>query len=186
VADEKEQTSEEPQAPAKKKKLTPILMVVLGAVLGGAGVVFLAPQPPQREHAPTAPDIRLYDHPTAMEFTINPVVERGSKTAMVQFLFSYKADHRDVQPGGDGAGHGADAEGGSAELSPVLKSIAINWNRAYSRCLEVLSNQKASVFVDPEGKRRLKRTLIDELSATLFPDGIATVDDILWKKMFVQ
>lgn len=185
MADDKEQTSEEQQEPAKKKKLVPVLMVVLGAVLGGAGVVFLAPKPEQREHAPPPADIRLYDHPTPMEFTVNPVVDRGSKTAMVHFLFTYKADHRDVQAGGDAGAHGTGADP-NAELSPVLKSIAVNWNRAYSRCLEVLSNQKAAVFVDPEGKRRLKRTLIDELTVTLFPDGIATVDDILWKKMFVQ
>ena len=186
MADEKEQTEESQEPAKKKKKLLPILMVLLGAVLGGAGVVFLTPEPEHRDQGPPPPDIRLYDHPTPMEFTVNPVVERGSKTAMVHFLFTYKADHRDVQSGGDAGAHGAVAEGDAAELSPVLKSIAINWNRAYSRCLEVLSNQPASVFVDPEGKRRLKRTLIDELSATLFPDGIATVDDILWKKMFVQ
>jgi hypothetical protein len=34
--------------------------------------------------------------------------------------------------------------------------------------------------------RELRMVLKDELSATLFPSGIATVDDILWKKISLQ
>ena len=193
LADDKEKNEESQEGAPKKKSMLPILMVVVGAVLGGAGVVVMTPKPEPEEHGPPPADIRLYDHPVAMEFTINPVVERGHKQAMIHFLFTYKADSKDVQPpdgaGGGGGGHGGGHGGGAeapAELPPVLDAIKVNWNLAYSRCLEVLSNQKASTLVDPDGKRRLKRLLIEELSATLFPDGIAAVDDILWQKYFVQ
>jgi flagellar basal body-associated protein FliL len=191
LADAKDPKTEEPAPEAKKKggkRLLPVLMVLVGAVVGGAGVVVLGPKPVMKEHGPPPKDVRLYDHPQAMEFTINPVVERGHKTAMIHFLFTYKADAKDVTVSPLASGeHGKEGEGAmSSELPPVLKSIQANWNRAYSRCLEVLSNQKAADLLDPEGKRALKRTLIDELSASLFPDGIATVDDILWQKYFVQ
>lgn len=190
MADEKDQGEGKEEAP-KKKKMVPVLMMVVGAMAGGAGVVMMSPKQEVVEHGPPPADIRLYDHPEAMEFTINPVVERGHKQAMIHFLFTYKADSKDVQTddhgdAGGGGGHGGGAPAEPVELPPVLEAIKVNWNRAYSRCLEVLSNQKATTLVDPEGKRRIKRILIEELSATLFPNGIATVDDILWKKYFVQ
>ena len=180
MADEKDQSTgeqAEEQKKSKKSALPLVLMVLLGAVLGGAGVVFLTPKPPAAPHGPPPSDIRLYDHPDPMEFTINPVVERGHKQAMIHFLFTYKADSKDVvsaAPGGDAGGHGGGADTG--HLPPVLESIKVNWNRAYSRCLEVLSNQRAETLLDPDGKRMVKRMLIDELSVTLFPDGVATVN----------
>lgn len=188
MADEKDPKTEEPTPEGKKrgKPVLPALMVLVGAVLGGAGVVVFSPEPMPKDHGPPPKDIRLFDHPTPMEFTINPVVEKGHKTAMIHFLFTYKADAKDVLGAAAGAGAGEHGGPGMTEVPPVPKAIQTNWNRAYSRCLEVLSNQKAAELIDPEGKRALKRTLIDELSATLFPDGTATVDDILWQKYFVQ
>lgn len=191
MADEKDKKPEEGgEETAKKGKLLPLILVVAGAVLGGAGVVVMGPSPEEEEHGPPPADIRLYDHPEAMEFVVNPVVERGHKQARIQFLFTYKADSKDVEgpgdaAGGDGGGHGG-GDAATTELPPVLSSIQLNWNRARSRCLELLSNQRADTLMSPEGKRRIKRELVDELSATLFPDGIATVDDILWKDFFVQ
>ena len=194
LAEEKKEGEEE-QTEEKKGFLKPLLMVVLGAVAGGAGVVFMGPKPPEPEHAPPPPDIRVYDHPTPMEFTVNPVVDRGHKQAMIHFLFAYRADKVDVEGedhgegdgGGHGGGHGAaPAEPSADDLPPVLRAIAVNWNRAESRCLEVLSGQHVETLLDPDGKRKLKRALIEELTATLFPGGEATVDDILWKKFFVQ
>ena len=176
------------EAPAKKR-LPPVVLVLLGAMVGGAGVVFMAPQPEPIPHGPPPKDIRLYDHPEPMEFMFNPVAERGHHQARVSFVFTYKADSHDVElhtDGAGGGGHGGGSDAAPAALPPVLLAIKTNWNRAYSRCLEVLANEKAQALNDPDGKRRIKRRLIDELSATLFPDGIATVDDILWKGFFVQ
>jgi len=184
VAEEEQEKIEEEQAPAKKKRLGAILLVVIGAALGGAGVVFLMPHPEPKPHGPPPADIRIYDYPEPMEFTFNPIVERGHKQARLEFLFSYKADSKDVGMGTE-TGEGA-AGGVKRELPPVLKAIKVNWSRAYSRCLEVLSDQTSETLLDPDGKRRVKRLLIEELSATLFPDGIASVDDILWKSYFVQ
>jgi hypothetical protein len=184
-----EQQAPQPEQtpPRRRRRVLALALVVLGAVIGGAGVVFIVPRPGPTPQGPPGPDVRLFDHPDPMEFTFNPTVERGHRQARISFLFTYKADSKDVgysaAPGG--AAPAAPA-GDSGRLLPVPRAIKINWSRAYSRCLEVLSNQSAETLLDPDGKRRVKAVLIDELSATLFPDRIATVDDILWKGYFIQ
>lgn len=183
----------EPEAVAKKKRgLLPILLVAVGAAIGGAGVVLLSPKPKPVEHAPPPPEIVAYEHPDVLEFTFNPQVKRGYKTALVQFKFVYEADRKLVE--GDhahgaaesGGGHGAAEPAAPAHLPPVLEAIKTYWNKASARCFEVLSGQDIDTLTTPDGMTYLKRLLIDELNATLFPEKQARVVDVYLLKIFVQ
>lgn len=167
MADEKE-AKPPPEGEGKKKGgIKPMLFLVAGAVVGGAGVVFMVPPkevvkvigPPQAE-------IEQVELPDLWEFTFNPRVDRGYKVAQVSFYIVYKQDkHKEEQ---------------------VSKTLKTNWNRAYSRCMEVLKNTPPTTLGTMDGMQKLRAKLRDELSASLFPDSIATVDDILWKKFSVQ
>lgn len=187
--------NKEPEAVAKKKSgLLPILLVAVGAAIGGAGVVLLSPKPKPVEHGPPAPEIVAYEHPAVLEFTFNPQVKRGYKTARVEFKFVYEADRKAVEgehaaAGGEGAGggHGGGGEpAGPEHLAPVPQAIKTYWNKASARCFEVLSSQDVETLTTPDGKKYLKRLLIDELDATLFPDKQARVIDVYLMKVFVQ
>lgn len=188
MAEDKEQPKEE-QA-EKKKGLPAIVLICVGAALGGAGVVVMTPPAPvhvQKEE----PKIELFEHPDKMEFTFNPQARRGYKSAIVSFVFVYKADRKDVErdpdaAAGGGEGHAGGEEGSSEGLPPVLAAIKKHWNRARSRALEILSNQTAETLNSPEGKQHLKALLIEALTDAFFPDGIASVHDIYWEKIFVQ
>ena len=154
------------QEARKKSRLLPLLLVAIGAAVGGAGVVFLAPRPKIEAPKHEAPEMVLREHPDPMDFTFNPQVERGQKNAIVKFQFVYQMDKR------------------KEEL--VLTSIKDYWTRAYSRCLLVLKNRPHTAFLNNDGIALLTKELADELTASLFPDGIAKVDDILWLKVMVQ
>lgn len=191
MAEDKEQPKEE-QAEGKKKGLPAIVLICVGAALGGAGVVVMTPAPPVHVEK-EEPKIELFEHPDKMEFTFNPQAERGYKSAIVSFVFVYKADRKDVEgdghaeASGEGGGHGGGGEEAAGEdLPPVLAAIKKHWNRARSRAFEILSNQSAETLNSPEGKRHLKALLIEALTDAFFPDGIATVHDIYWEKIFVQ
>ena len=166
MAEEKD--TKPPEGGGKKKgSMKPLVFLAIGAVAGGAGVVTMAPK---REVVkvvgPPQPEIEQVEVPDLLEFTFNPRVERGQKLAQVSFYIVIKQDkHKEAE---------------------VTKALKTNWNRAYSRCMEVLANTPAANLNTPDGKPKLRARLCDELSATLFPDGIATVDDLLWKKFGVQ
>lgn len=185
-----EQDGKEQEQEARVRKGVPaVVFVLVGAVAGGAGMVWLSPTPAPTTETTHAPDVRVFDHPDPMEFLINPISDRGSRTAMIHFLFSYRAATEDVEGKHEADGGGEGGHAGTPaldDLPPVPREIKLNWNRAVSRCIEVLSSQRVDTLMDPDGKRMVKRMLIDELSATLFPDGKAKVDDILWTKFVVQ
>lgn len=166
MAEQKE--AKPPEGGGKKKGgLKPLVFLAIGAVGGGAGAVMLAPKKEVvKVVGPPQPEIERVELPDLLEFTFNPRVERGQKIASISFYLVYKQDkHKEEQ---------------------VTKALKTNWNRAYSRCMEVLTNTPAANLVSMDDKQKLRARLRDELSASLFPDGIATVDDLLWKKFSVQ
>lgn len=167
MADEKE-AKHPPEGEAKKKGgLKPILFLVVGAMVGGAGVVFMVPpKEVVKVVGPPQPQWEQVELPDPFVYTINPRVERGYKTALIEFFIVYKQD--------------------KLKEAEVSKAIKTNWSRAYSRCMEVLKNTPAPVFNTMDGLQKLRARLREELSASLFPDGLASVDDILWKKVLVQ
>ncbi len=166
MAEEKD--AKPPEGGGKKKGgLKPLVFLIVGAVGGGAGVVTMSPKKEaMKVVGPPQPEIEQVELPDLWEFTFNPRVERGQKVSQISFYLVYKQDkHKEDQ---------------------VTKSLKTNWNRAYSRCMEVLTNTPAANLTSMDGKLKLRARLRDELSASLFPDGIATVDDLLWKKFSVQ
>lgn len=167
MADAKE-AKPAPEGEGKQRAgMKPVLFLAAGAVLGGAGVVFMAPpKEVVKMVGPPQVEIEQVELPDLWEFTFNPRVERGYKVAQVSFYIVYKQEkHKEAQ---------------------VTKTLKTNWNRAYSRCMEVLKNTPPTTLGSMDGMQKLRARLRDELSASLFPDGVATVDDILWKKFSIQ
>ncbi len=166
MAEDKQDKEGEEQP--KKKGLSPIILVAVGAALGGAGVVFLGPQPSVHEeaHGPPAPVIERVEHPDVITRQFNAKKKRGSATAMVSFRFVYRRDR--------------------AHDHEVMESLATNWNVMMSRVLLVLMQQAPNDLNTEEGLRHLTKRLTAEMSLTLFPEGQAVVDDIIWDKVMVQ
>ncbi len=165
MAGNDEETKEE-EVKGKGGGLKSLILVAVGAALGGAGVVFMAPPVKEEVHVPPPPKVLILHHPDEMPFIFNPPVERGRMTASIAFKFDYKLKETDEDA--------------------VLESIRLHWDRAVSRCLEVLSNTPAKELSTDLGKARLKKRLIDELTLTFFPKGKAIVDDVLWTKFVLQ
>ena len=113
------------------------------------------------------PEYQLVEHEDVMKFLVNPQTERGGRiTARIGFRFVYKRDkHR---------------------AKETLKSIRNYWNKAYSRCLMVISSQNVKFLSTSEGKQALRQMLVSELTLTLFPQKLAIVEDILWTEYFLQ
>lgn len=152
----------------KGNLVSAMILMVLGTGLGGAGVaLFTAPPTQQEETGNRMPEYQLVEHEDIMKFLVNPQTERGGRiTARIGFRFVYKRDKH--------------------KAKTTLRSIKDYWNKAYSRCLMVISGQDVKFLTTAEGKQALRRMLVGELSLSLFPDKIAIVEDILWTEYFLQ
>lgn len=153
----------------KKKGLPPIVLVALGAALGGAGVVFMSPAPEPVEHhepAEPEPEYKLFEHPDLVKLHFNPRQDRGAMVAKVEFQFVYKAD----------ANH----------ADKAVEDIKTHWNQMYSRVLLRMSRETPKGLRDPDNKPHLENDLVREISLSLFPDEDAVVTQILWKGIYVQ
>ncbi|HLU39046.1 MAG TPA: flagellar basal body-associated FliL family protein [Planctomycetota bacterium] len=156
-----------PAGGGRKGWWKPMAFAAVGAIAGGAGVVLLLPfHAANKPSAPALPELEQVELPDLWEFTFNPRVERGHRVAQISFYIVYRQDKK----------HEAE----------VTQSLRTNWNRAYSRCMEVLTNTPLATLTSFDGKQKLRARLRDELTAALFPGGIASVDDVLWKKFNVQ
>lgn len=167
MTDETKQ-AELPPATGRRKGsfMSAMFLVALGAALGGAGIVLSTPPASEEgESGGRAPEFQLVEHEDVMKFLVNPQSE-GRTTARVGFRFVYKRDKH--------------------KAKQTLKSIRDFWNKAYSRCLVVISNQDAKFLSTAEGKQALRKMLVSELTLTLFPQKIAIVEDILWTEYFLQ
>ncbi|MGE3171503.1 MAG: flagellar basal body-associated protein FliL [Planctomycetota bacterium] len=156
---------------AKKKGLPPIILIAVGAAIGGAGVVFAVP--PKQVEVPVHEPVHEFlpvQHPDLMEFQFNPRTAAGKKYASASFYFVYVV--RD------------DME------AAAFESIKSHWDRARSNVLELLGARTMEELNAENGKRVLAKDLVDELNATLFPGGrdekVAQVTEILWSKWIVQ
>lgn len=162
-----EETTEEEAKPKKKGGIMPLILVAVGAGLGGAGVVFMSPKPEvEKPKGPPAPVYEHVEHPDKFEINFNPRTDRGRASGQVYFQFVYKMNKHDE--------------------AKVLEAIKTNWTRVNSRCLVIFSSKSVKDLMTPQGKQDLKKQLVDELTLTFFPEGEAEVDDILWVKFMVQ
>lgn len=152
----------------RKKGLSPLLMVAIGAALGGAGVAVLAPKPQPTVEVDRQPRYEIVGYEPEISFVFNPRVERGSSpNVRVRFTLDVKQDVKKA-----------------AEVKDV---IAQRIDRAKSRALVVLMDQPLQVFQSgSEGIRLLTKRLISEFNTELFPTGLATVEDIVYRDVFIQ
>ena len=137
--------------------------------------MFTKPRAALEHHGPAAPEPTEVHHPDEMSFVFNPIKTRGSTTVRIRFTFDYIVDKSDRHD--------------------AFEAIKLRWDKAYDRCLEVLTEQQHSALSSSDGKRRLKKLLADELTLMLFPESlqadqtrarVAVVSSILWLEFFLQ
>lgn len=156
---------------AKKKGLPPVVLIAVGAAIGGAGVVFAVP--PKTVEVKVQEPVHEWlqiQHPDLIEFQFNPRTQAGKAYASISFYFVYKVrDDREEE---------------------AFESIKSHWDRARSSVLMLLSSRSMAEINAENGKRVLSKDLADELDATLFPgkkdEKVASVTEILLSKWMVQ
>ena len=172
MADDKKK---EPEAKAddgkKKKGLPAIVLVIAGAVVGGAGVVFAVP-PKVKEVPVPAPVFEIVDvtHPDPIKKTLNPRSTSGKGTARVEFKFVYSVrEDRETE---------------------AFDRIKANWELANSKTLMLLKNRTMRELQSEAGIVALEKDLVDELDRALFPgkpgEKVARVERILWVDLLFQ
>ena len=155
----------------KKKGLPPIVLIAVGAIVGGAGVVFAVPPKTveQKHEEPVHHDIDVI-HPDPLKKTVNPRTAAGKGTARIEFKFVYTVRE--------------DLEG------EAFKLIKQNWEQANSDALMLLKRRSMAELQSDTGVRILEKDMIDELDRALFgrpgTERIATVTRILWVDMLFQ
>ncbi|MBM3973628.1 MAG: hypothetical protein FJ301_05955 [Planctomycetes bacterium] len=171
MADDKKKEPEAKADEGKKKGMTAIALVIVGAIVGGAGVVFAVPPKVKEVHVP-APVYEVVDvtHPDAIKKTLNPRSTSGKGTARVEFKFVY-AVREDREP-------------------EAFDRIKANWETANSKALMLLKNRTMRELQSEAGIVALEKDLVDELDRVLFPgksgEKVACVERILWVELLCQ
>lgn len=171
MADDKKKDGEAKPETAKKKGLPAIILVVAGAIVGGAGVVFAVP-PKVKEVPVPAPVYEVIDvtHPDSFKKTLNPRSTTGKGTARIEFKFVYSVREDREQE--------------------AFERIKANWEAANSKTLMLLKNRTMRELQSEAGIVALEKDLVDELDRSLFPgkpaDKVARVERILWVDLLFQ
>ncbi len=171
MADDKKKDGDGKDDGKKKKGLPPIVLIAVGAAVGGAGVVFAVPpktvevkvQEPVHEYQPI-------QHPDLIEVTCNPRTQAGKAYLSAAFYFVYTVrDDREAE---------------------AFESIKVHWDRARANVLMLVGSRTMAELNAENGKRVLAKDLVDELDATLFPgkkdEKVARVSEVLIVKWMVQ
>jgi len=169
VADEKnkEEKADEP----KKKAMSPLVLIAVGAVLGGAGVVVGVPpkvvEVPVEHHAPEIVD---WEGPFEIAATFSPRTRAGQTVAKVSFSFVYRCSE-DV-------------------VGDVHAQIEASKAHAKSAVLLVLHETPAKSLRSKPGLEMLESQLIEVLNQEFFDSAkgehAAQVTKILWEEIQVQ
>ena len=169
MADEKKK--EEEGEEGKKKGLPAIVLVAVGAIVGGAGAVFAIP-PKQVEVEHVEPELEMLDvqHPDLFEFQFNPRTQAGKAYVSANFYFVYRVRE--------------DLEEEAFEL------IKAHWDQAVHSILLLFRARTIAELNSANGHEILAKDIAAELDAALFggsPDHkVATVTEVLWSKLIVQ
>ena len=171
---EKETEENEAQPEKKKKKGLPsVVLIALGAILGGAGIVFGMPsgQTEEVSQPKVQQPLKVHLKKNPMEITFNPRSSSGKAFGQVAFTFVYQLENRD-------------------DLDESLQMVKDYWDGAKSECMKLLRNRDYKEFRTEDGLTLLERDLRDELTYQLFPgtnEGrIARVIKIWWDEILVQ
>ncbi len=165
----KEDGSEE----GKKKGMSPLVLIAIGALVGGAGVVFAVPAKTVEVHvAEPAPEwSEPTYHPDVIEHTFNPVQDVGRGTAKFDFTFMYRY-REDVE-------------------AEALKTMQAYMRLAESNTFKLLEQRSMKQLRSSAGLAAVEADLLDELNATLFKDfnadeKLAEVTAIVWQGRLFQ
>lgn len=172
MADDKKK--KEGDKEGKKKGLPPIVLVAIGAALGGAGMVVMSPTPApvESQHLPIVPVKVLTEVDKTVEHSFNPNTDRGKSMASVSFRFNYVT----LEP----------------DSAAAEEAVKHNWDRMSSSVLLLLSAQTPEQIKSTKNSLHLEKQLREAMTLSLFPPqegektGIAVVKEILWRKKFVQ
>ena len=155
----------------KKKGMSPIVLVAVGAIVGGSGAVFAVPpkEVPVHVEEPVLAFVPV-EHPDSLEFQFNPRTAAGKAYASAAFTFVYKVREDREQA--------------------AFEAIKANWSRARSHALLLFGSRTVADLNSEVGKLALTKDLIDDLDASLFPghgdEKVAAVSEILWSKWILQ
>lgn len=163
-----------PEEGKKKKGLPAIVLVAVGAAIGGAGVVFAVPPKVVEKPVEVKPvDIVDVTHPDIIDHSFNPKGGRG--IAQVKFKFVYTVP-----------------EDQTHEAFALIKA---NWETAKSQCLDILRNVSREELNSEAGTAFLRSNLVDELDRALFPEHekvtvegkrYPKITGIIWDKILCQ
>lgn len=155
----------------KKKGLPSLVLVAVGAIAGGAGVVFAVP--PKTVEVASAPKVyATFDvtHPDPIQHEFNPRTKAGKGIARVALKFVYR-----VREDNEAA---------------AFEQIKKRWELANSNVLLLLKTRSMEELNSEAGVRMLEKDILDDLDRTLFPaDGghkIASVSRVMWSKWLMQ
>lgn len=172
MAEDKNKEVEDKAGGAPKKKgLPPLVLVAVGAIVGGAGVVFAVPPKTIEVVEP----VKVYEtldvtHPDLIQHEFNPRTKAGKGIGRVALKFVYRVRE--------------DQEGAAFE------QIKEHWELANSNVLLLLKTRSMEELQSESGVRMLEKDILDDLDRTLFPehDGrkIAKVSRVMWSKWLMQ
>lgn len=159
------------QGGATKRGLPKLVLVAVGAALGGVGVVFAVPPKKVVVEVPqTAHEYVLCDHPEEMEFKVNPKSNSGKPLVVIKFGIKYKVRE-------DREEH-------------ALRFAEVNWSKAESNVLLLLRGRHASEFRNSNFDATLQRDIQEELDNILFPgskdEKVATVVGVDFRQFQVH
>ena len=168
--DKKKEADGKADGAKKKKGLPSIVMIAIGAIVGGAGVVFAVP-PKVKEVQVPEPVYEVVDvvHPDQISQQFNPKSKAGRMGSVV-FKFVYTV-REDLEP-------------------KAFEEIKSHWEEASSVVLDVLTNRSMEELQNDAGVRTLEKDVIDELDRLFFgikKEGkIASVTKLIWSKRLFQ
>ena len=155
----------------KKKGLPPIVMIAIGAIAGGAGVVFaVPPKTIEVKEEVKIPETIDVTHPDLIQHEFNPRTKAGKGIGRVALKFVYRVRE--------------DNEEAAFEL------IKQNWEQANSNVLLILKTRSMEELQSESGVRTLEKDIIDDLDRTLFPGDaktkVARITRVMWSKWLMQ
>ena len=169
MADDKKK--EDSNDEGKKKGMSPLVMIAIGALVGGAGVVFAIPPKTVEVVVETPPPEYLeVEHPDLILHTFNPRQRAGKGVAKVsfRFVFTVREDLHDQ----------------------AYEAMKQHWNMANSKVLSVLRSRSVKELQSETGERMLEHDLIQALNEVFFhvDDGepIAEITEIMWGEILLQ
>jgi flagellar basal body-associated protein FliL len=172
VSDDKKKEGDGKADDGKKKKgLPPIVMIAVGAIVGGAGAVFAIP-PKTVEIKKAEPVYEMVDvlHPDVIQHEFNPRTKAGKGIGRVHFKFRYTV-REDLE-------------------SAAFEQIKSNWDQAQSNSLLLLKTRGMEELQSEAGIRMLEADMMADLDSTLFPpkggEKVAKVNRIVWVKWLMQ